>query len=165
MQIDNLEILNNENFVKWFGNSILKNDNGQPIIFYHKSRSKEVFDSFRDDLNKNCFNNCKGFYFVHQNHRCAYENFGDGIELYCYLKIENPLYIYPKSNHALGSNGVVYEPLDINDDFINTHPEYDGIIIKNSFVLYGTDEYVVFSNENIKHISCSDFSNNENIYK
>ena len=89
----------NDNFYKWFGNSKIVDTNNQPMIMYHKSRCKELFNEFRlNDIEKNQYNVHYGIFFVnaHYSHNISY--IGDGLEYYVFLKIENPFYIFDFNN-------------------------------------------------------------------
>lgn len=100
----------NENFLKWFSNSVTKYENNEPMVFYHKSRSSEHFTEFRhNDILKNEYNNDYGFYFVQNNFKHFVEHLGNGNEYYCYLKMTNPLYVYDKIDGATDSLGNHYQ--------------------------------------------------------
>ena len=54
----------NQNFHDWFDGSkgIIEDGSNQPQIFYHKSRSTELFSKFsHEGVVKNEYNDCYGF--------------------------------------------------------------------------------------------------------
>ncbi len=162
-----VDILQNETFVSWIDNSVTIGSDGIPTVFCHRSRSTERFEEFLDTMNKNQYNNCKGFYFVNEHHKEALSYLADGIEYYVFLKILKPLYIYPKGFYCECSRGIKHEPLDINEAFITRakNDGFDGIIIKNSLTLFGVDEFVVFESSQIKSTDNEVFSMDNNIFK
>lgn len=165
--IESKDILNNLNFSKWFENSKTKNEYGVPMIFYHKSRSNEKFEEFRDDINKNPYNDCKGFYFVNHFNSNSFKHFANGVDVFCYLKMTNPLYLYYKNPDYHGSNEEIYNMLNINNDFVERVKSqgFDSIVISNLGVFNAVDEYIVFDQNQIKHIDNTEFSDSPNIYK
>ena len=65
----------NYNFYNWFGESKIVDTNNQPMIMYHKSRCKELFNEFKlDDTEKNPYNSDYGVFFVnaHYSHNISY---------------------------------------------------------------------------------------------
>ncbi len=163
------QVENTENtFEKWFAGSVTKSSDGKPGVFYHLSRSKDRFEEFLDTMNKNQYNNCKGFYFVSIHNKGGVAHLADGVEYIVYLSIKKPLYIYPKGFHCECSRGHKYAPLDIHERFIQEAKEegYDGIIICNSTTMHGIDEYVVFESNQIKGVNNETFSiTDNNIFK
>ena len=74
----------NDNFWKWFGNSKMKDNDGNPTVFYHGSNVNKRFSKFRDD-NPIWFTKYEGYAkaFISDN----------GKVFTVFLKIENPLYV------------------------------------------------------------------------
>jgi len=157
----------NENFYKWFNGSKSIDDINKPIIFYHRSRSKEPFVQFTvDNIKKNPYNNCYGFYFVpaFQKHNISY--IGDGIDVFAFLKYKNPFIIWDKQRERkiVDMNGKNYNLLDINESFCNEVREsgHDAIIVYNPLYY---NQYIVFENNQIKSIDNNGlYSNDNNIF-
>jgi len=154
----------NDNFRKWFGESVLKDENNLPYICYHKSRSKELFNQFilEGDIQKNPFNNHFGIYFVHQNYADYVNYLGDGVEYYVYLKIEKPFYIYDQQDYGVDCEGNHHRPIDITKNLIDSVSEknYDGIIIKGKYY----DQYIVWNNSQIKSIDNNGEYQGDNLF-
>lgn len=161
------EILNNNQFIEWFNGSKMKNENGIPFVFFHKSRAEQPFDFFRDDTNKNPYNNCKGFYFVRFFDENHFQHFAQGISLYVYLLIKNPYEIkYCRNNkNYIGCDGVIFNLIDINELTVQAIKQkgFDSVIIRNTGV--APDEYIAFYSSQIKSISNTRFTDSENIYE
>jgi len=141
----------NQNFYKWFGQSKIVDTNNEPMVMYHKSRSKEVFDEFRlDNVEKNGYNHHYGIYFVnvHYSHYVSY--LGDGVEYYVYLKMENPFIIFDFNNQPQDMNGQKLIFIDVSKEYCDNlkRQGYDGIIIKSS----NYDQYIVFEPSQVKSI-------------
>ena len=167
-----MNLLNNKNFVNWFGKSELLTCDplGTPLKFYHKSRSKEVFDEFKlagENVVKNPYNNDYGFFFVQEKDSHWINYIGDGIEIFCYLRMVNPGLIWDDgAGKIMDCRGKVYDALYITKDLVDSviSDGHDGIII-------GTDkhysQYVVFNPNQIKSIENNgEFSiETNNIYK
>jgi predicted transcriptional regulator len=141
----------NDNFYKWFGNSKILDTNNEPIVMYHKSRSKELFDEFRlENVEKNQYNHHYGIYFVnaHYSHNISY--IGDGLEYYVYLKIENPFIIFDFNNQPQDMLGQKLIFIDVSKEYCEDLKKkgYDGIIIKSNHY----DQYIVFDPKQIKSI-------------
>jgi hypothetical protein len=85
------EIRINDNFWKWFGNSKMKDNNGNPIIFYHGSHTNKRFSKFRD--------NNPIWFTEYEGYAKAFTSDGNlppkysGKVFSVFLKIENPLYV------------------------------------------------------------------------
>jgi hypothetical protein len=141
----------NDNFYKWFGKSKIVDTNNQPLIMYHKSRCKELFNEFKlQDIQKNDYNNHYGIYFVnsHYSHHISY--IGDGLEYYVFLKIENPFYIFDFNNEPQDMIGQRLIYIDITKPYCDDLKSkgYDGIIIKSNYY----DQYVAFEPNQIKSV-------------
>jgi hypothetical protein len=158
----------NDNFYKWFDSSKAIDGNGKCQIYYHKSRSKELFEVFKSSqVDKNLYNDsCYGFYFVGDYHKSHVEYMGDGVEYYVFLNYKNPFYIY---DNGLGEikdmEGNLYPFLDINKTFCENLElkGYDSIIIECHRYY---SQYIVFHSHQIKSIDNNgDYSNDLNIFK
>ena len=77
------------NFAKWFGQSKVVNENGEPLVMYHGTQAGGKIDSFKSSIGE------IGIHFgTAQQARSRLEdtNAGDGSATYpVYLSIENPL--------------------------------------------------------------------------
>lgn len=169
----------NQNFNEWFKGSKAVDDFGNPTIFFHKSRSKELFNNFTDDVGqylKNPFNDCGGIYFVGKGSEPNIDYIADGIGFYVFLKCLNPLIINERivfNKVALKTTieiydmlGRKYQMIDISKPFINKCREenYDSIFIyshnPNSY-----NQYVVFDNKQIKSVDNNGlFQDDNNIF-
>ena len=154
----------NDNFYNWFKDSKTIDSNGVPIIFYHRSRSKEQFNQFNPKgVQKNVYNNDFGIYFVIQEYKYAIDYIADGVEYYCYLRIINPLYIYDNEKTKTDSIGNHYDLIELSESFCNSVIEkgYDGIIIISKYY----NQYIVFESNQIKHINnTGTYSESEDIF-
>lgn len=81
----------NDNFWKWFNNSKVVDENGNPLVVIH--RTKSDFNTF--DITKSHPMNLqgKGFYFSSKDDLFMKNSFGNKI-MKCYLSIQNPFYGY-----------------------------------------------------------------------
>ena len=160
-------------FKKWFGDSKVVDENGQPLVVYHGSPSHDItaFDSDKTlygEISKgfNFFTNKKSAY---QNSADDYANFAgtngyrrNGKVYETYLKIQKPLHIKYTSNGMSLYNGdkrysTPVEYYDTNYKEIKekyNNGDYDGIIIEN------TDKndddsiiYLVPNSEQIKSVN------------
>ena len=141
----------NDNFNKWFGNSKIKNELNVPIVMYHKSRSKEWFSTFLiDGVHKNEYNNDFGVYFVRDAHKDCISYIADGLEFYCFLRIENPFYIFDFNSepYDMYDNKLILIDLSKNycEQVLNLG--HDGIIIRSKYY----DQYVVLNPNQIKSV-------------
>lgn len=152
----------NENFYKWFGDSKVVDTNNQPMVMYHKSRCKELFNEFRlENTEKNPYNVDYGVYFVnaHYSHNISY--IGDGLEYYVFLKMLNPFYIYDNNGQPYDMHGQTLVFIDVSKPYCDDLKAkgYDSIIIKSSHY----DQYVAFEPNQIKSIDNNgDYGNSTN---
>lgn len=138
-------------FKKWFGDSKVVDENGQPLVVYHGSSSHDIttFDSDKTlygEISKgfNFFTNKKSAY---QNSADDYANFAgtngyrrSGKVYETYLKIQKPLHIkYTSNAMSLYKGDKQYstpvEYYDTNYKEIKekyNNGDYDGIIIENT---------------------------------
>jgi len=142
----------NDNFYNWFAESKIIDTNNQPMIMYHKSRCKELFEEFRlENIEKNPYNVDYGVFFVnaHYSHNISY--IGDGLEYYVFLKMLNPFYIYDNNGQPYDMLGQTLVFIDVSKPYCEDLKErgYDGIIIKSN----NYDQYVAFEPNQIKSVN------------
>ena len=154
-------VIQNPNFKKWFRDSKVVDENGNPLVVYHgTSNDFKVFD--KDKIGSNYLYSGEKSFFFTQKERTA-KNYAKlhsnkningnnkGYVISSYLKIENPLYRQTNSDF--------YRPedrFDIDgDDLIREAFENgnDGIIIKGT---NNDDLYVVFEPNQIKSATDND---------
>lgn len=145
-------ILNlNDNFFNWFGQSKIVDTNNQPMIMYHKSRCKELFNEFKlENTEKNPYNVDYGVYFVNAHYSNNISYIGDGLEYYVFLKMLNPFYIYDNNGHPYDMLGQTLIFIDVSEPYCDDLKlkGYDGIIIKSNHY----DQYVAFEPNQIKSV-------------
>ena len=165
---ENVKTLNN--FYKWFGNSKVVDNQGNPLVVYHGSPEKfEIFEPER----MNYGSISRGFCFF-TNKKSAYPNCAkdyagkNGYVYECYLKIEKPLHIkYGNTPDEYYHTPVHYWDTcqsDIRRDFRKGN--FDGIIIEN--LNKNEDDSVIYLVPNanqIKSIDAVSFSDSDNIYE
>ncbi len=142
---------------------MVSNDDNLPVVFYHKSRSKEQFNIFRHtDIEKNKYNSDYGFYFVQEHAKPNIEHIAEGIEFYVFLRIENP-YIFNELGNGcyVDSDSNQHSIITLEKSYCDKIIErgFDSIIIRSG-LQYGTyHQYIVFSPNQIKSVNNSgDFS-------
>ena len=154
-------VLLNPNFKKWFGDSKVVEENGNPLVVYHGTANDfKVFDKKKIGDNYS-YSGYKSFFFA-QKERTA-KNYAElhsndnlngknkGYVISSYLKIENPLY--------RETNSDFYRPADIfdmkGDDLVREAEYYgnDGIIIKGT---NNDNLYIVFEPNQIKSATNND---------
>lgn len=137
-----------EYFKRWFGDSKVVDENGEPLVVYHGTISRT--------LSGNQFKNDNNEYFFTDSSSAALD-YGDNI-YNVYLKMNNPLIVdFEGENDAQIFN------------YIDKAKEqgYDGLIAKNTFDGANThNQYVVFDNTQIKSVNNQGTfdSENPNIY-
>jgi hypothetical protein len=128
-----LDVTNNPNFWKWFGDSKVVDESGKPLVVYHGTNNN--FNEFDVSLlNKNYTPvHGSGFYFA-QRYMLASEHGKNVISVY--LSIHNPLESnllnlekvnqlnirldeYAKQN---GYDGIVYAPRDSEKQYVAFYP-------------------------------------------
>lgn len=142
----------NDNFWKWFGNSKIVDENGNPLICYHGTNNK--FNSFNKSINDNFG---AGIYFT-PNYSVG-KSYGSKLKS-VYLKMENPLWFNRDMPEEL-EKAVYFRNKELLKD-------YDGIIV--GFPENGMDfvsEIIVFEPNQIKSIDNNgDWNpNSNNIYE
>ena len=173
-------------FKKWFGDSKVVDENGQPLVVYHGSPSHDIttFDSDKTlygEISKgfNFFTNKKSAY---QNSADDYANFAgtngyrrNGKVYETYLKIQKPLHIkYTSNAMSLYKGDKQYstpvEYYDTNYKEIKekyNNGDYDGIIIENTDK--NNDDSIIYLVPNSEQIKSVDNQgtfdeSNPNIY-
>lgn len=113
---ENKNIVNENTFEKWFGNSILKDENGQPIKMYHGTNT--VFNEFsKEHIGKTGSYEGYGFNFTPYESRARSYSSENVIE--AYLRVENPL--STKENKiSLGKLMKIIAEIDKGKSFTNT---------------------------------------------
>ena len=142
----------NDNFYKWFGESKIVDTNNQPMIMYHKSRCKELFNEFRlENIEKNPYNVDYGVFFVNAHYSNNISYIGDGLEYYVFLKMLNPFYIYDFNGQPHDMLGQTLVFIDVSKPYCEDLKSkgFDGIIIKSSHY----DQYVAFESNQIKSVN------------
>lgn len=163
--MERISYILNDNFYEWFGESKVKNELNQPFVMYHKSRSKELFDTFViDGVKKNEYNNDYGVYFVIDAHKDYISYIADGLEFWCFLRIENPFYIFDFNSQPVDMYNNQLIQIDLTKNYCDSVLSlgHDGIIIRSKYY----DQYLVFNPNQIKSIENSgDYSlSNNNIF-
>lgn len=98
-----------DNFWKWFGESIMLDNNGKPIIFYHGTNKK--FNKFKED---------KPIWFTLNKNYAEIFSSNSGKIFKVFLKIEKPLYVGDIDNI-------------VNKDNINYLSDLSGIAVDNLY--------------------------------
>ena len=155
----------NENFFKWFGDSKIVDTNNQPMIMYHRSRCKELFNEFRlENVEKNPYNVDYGIFFVNSHYSSHISYIADGLEYYVFLKMINPFYIFDFDNQPYDMLGQTLVFIDVSKSYCEDLKSkgYDGIIIKSNHY----DQYVAFEPNQIKSVDNNgDYKSVNNIFK
>lgn len=158
-------------FAQWFRRSVAFDyEKNKPFIFYHKSRTTEMFYEF--DHNKGEKYTDKdnyGFCFVHEEDSYKIQHIGNshlgyGVSFRVYLRMINPYYIYARlDGNSYGQNGEPYRPIAINKGLVMhlINAGFDSIIIQDE---YGVNVYIVFYPNQIKSVDNNgEYSDSNNI--
>lgn len=151
------DIMDNPNFRKWFGNSVVTED-GQPLVVYNGSSANNTAFRRRSE-------SLSGFYFsVMEDVADFYANENGGGDVYpCYLRIENPIYLPHVSKGDEHNSGLIDQ--ERYDQLRAEHGNFDGVI-GYSTIDKEPVEFVVFDPKQIKHVgNDGTFSNTDQIYK
>lgn len=109
-------VINESTFEKWFGNSVLKDENGNPIKMYHGTDAQ--FDAFsKDFIGKTGAFEGYGFNFTPYYSSAAHYNSKNVIE--AYLRVENPM-TTKTNNITLRTLLEVIKELDKGKDYTET---------------------------------------------
>jgi hypothetical protein len=124
--IEAKRLLNNPNFLKWFGKSKVIDEVGNPLRVFHGTPNK--FNSFTEGYGKEFTK--RGIHFT-DNKQVSDAFGGDENTIEAYLSMQNPLVVDAKGNHWLK---IPFEDGTTNSDLLaNIARErgHDGVIIRN----------------------------------
>lgn len=148
-------------FNVWFKKSVTVDDKtNKPIVFFHKSRTIEMFYEFHNELGRKLYDDGSsyGFHFVHEDDSRKIRHIGDnhmgnGVEFRVYLRMINPYYIYAQLDGlSYGQEGEQYRPITIPKSLVESliGKGFDSIIIQSQG---GANVYIVFNSNQIKSIT------------
>jgi len=126
-----------DKFKRWFKNSKLVDNNGNPLIVYHGTRS--VFDIFKPSGkigNQGEKDQIEGMYFTDSIDGASFFSANKNDPRYfksVYLSIQNP-YISENLNDLKNDLGLDYLG-DVSDEL--KKQGYDGVIVKRGFYAFG----------------------------
>ena len=163
-------VMSNQNFIKWFGNSVVVDSDGNPLVLYHgTTHNFDVFNTKPDnrEIGSHFGNRRQANQRLAEPGNGSYGTRGDNIKA-VYLRIENPIRltdqtfwvpeklastlqtqfnisIEPSGKGAMGST------YHTQDDIMTALKEngYDGIVYENDHEGNG-DSYIVFDPNQIK---------------
>ena len=150
-------------FATWFKKSVAI-WRGQPVVFYHKSRTEEMFFEFDHDKGEKYYGEGSnyGFHFVNSEDKKYVQHIGDwwkfdkhinGVEFFVYLRMLNPYYLYARMDgNTYGMNGEQYRPIVTDKafaDFVLANG-YDSVIIQSE---RGANIYIVYHPNQIKSVT------------
>jgi hypothetical protein len=163
-------------FANWFKRSVTT-WRGKPMVFYHKSRTPEMFFEFDHNKGDKLYgeDSCYGFHFVNEEDKRDIEHIGrkhfidryiDGVEFFVYLKMMNPYYIYARMDgECYGQNGEPRKPI-ITDkklaDFVLSNG-YDSVIIqaqdsRNVYIVYDPNQIKSVKNNGEYSTECNNIN-------
>jgi len=137
---------------------------GKPMVFYHKSRTEEMFFEFDHDKGEKYYGEGSnyGFHFVNSEDSSEIQHIGNwhkfdkhirGVDFFVYLRMLNPYYLYARMDgNSYGQNGEPYRPIVTDKafaDFVLANG-YDSIIIQSEG---GVNTYIVFHPNQIKSVT------------
>ncbi len=145
----------NSDFLNWFGDSLVVDSNGLPLIVYHGTAEKfDMFDTSKIGQNYN-YSEKSGFFFTQKEQSAknyAHLHTGGksaGHVISAYLRILNPI--------IRNTNSDYYTPADVFDmrghelmREVRNDKSIDGIIIRGT---RNDDLYIVFKPNQIKIIN------------
>lgn len=163
----------NDNFLKWFGNSKVVDENGQPLVVYHGSPVD--FNEFDKLKQKKLLKYGQGFYFTSNKQRANLYGEPKGF----YLRINNPITkdtsLYFNLIEKISTElGYIENPKTFEDNiknekiFVSSHTKANKIMMEKGYdgiILY--DEYIVFNPNQIKSVDNNGnwSENSNNIYE
>lgn len=112
----------NDNFKKWFGNSKVVDENGNPLVVYHGT-SSDIFSSFKMEFDRSLQGIGAMYFSGCQTHA---EDYGNSIYS-VYLKMENPKII--DGQHKYYDD--LFSMIESNIKWAKNSDEFDGVIINN----------------------------------
>lgn len=151
IELDDNSILENiassSDFKNWFGDSVMTDKSGKPIVFYHGSNSEfDTFDKSKMGTSTDPGWLGVGFYFYTDYHEAS--QYGK-VKVY-HLRIENPYYATDEENSRLADAN----NLEASQEFTNEvrGEGYDGVYYNGNL----RGETVVFEPEQIWRIQSTD---------
>lgn len=150
-------------FATWFRKSVAV-WRGKPVVFFHKSRTEEMFFEFDHDKGEKLYGEGSnyGFHFVNNEDSGSVQHIGrwqkfdkyiNGVEFVVYLRMLNPYYIYARMDgNSYGQSGEPYRPINIDKNLIEhlIRNDFDSIIIQAE---RGANVYIVFHPNQIKSVN------------
>lgn len=149
----------NDNFWKWFGNSVVVDNNGKPLIMYHGSPSTDI----------KVFKSVKGYFFFTSDKSEAlrytgeYKDYSKSNALISeyYIKAENPF--NPEKMNQKEKDSI-YKVIDKNlNSILNTIPkefimlhrenyekELSDIEVCETFLTHNADNYLILEHPSIQ---------------
>ena len=131
-------------FKEWFGNSVVKDENGEPLLVYHGTQSKENFDTFKAGSST-------GMFFTDDKQYAADVRGGRVVGPF-FLKIEKPIEVEEEID-----NDVVFENKDKGDGIIGVDYGQGLTSEGKTFVVYNPNQIKSLNNT-------GQFSESHNIY-
>lgn len=142
----------NDNFWRWFDNSIMINTDKTPQIYYHGSIKKfKKFDYSK--ISDDYINNILGFYFTTNKNIAAM--YGDNIYT-CYLNLKNPIKLSDTDFQIHLNYSTEDELKDIKENYIKQG--YDGIDYGSIIVVFYPNQIKSIENDGTFDL------NDDNIY-
>ena len=167
-------------FKKWFGNSKVVDENGEPLVVYHGTENN--FKIFKNLGQSRQIGANVGFFFT-DSENMAKEYANNKRVIPTYLSLQNPLIVEPNSTvEMFGENIEITDAFDFFTQMDTRVSEqdlknelikqgYDGVILRNTnvdtpFMQDIHDVYVAFDNTQIKSVNNRGTfdANNPNIY-
>ena len=127
----------NAAFWKWFGDSVVRNEDGTPMVVYHGTQAKEIREFRMDKKSSDYGDTDLGFFFSGAK-QCA-DEFGT-MSVAAYLSMKNPVHI---------------DALEFFN-IINDHPAWyarDFRRLRRQYIKAGHDGIIVSANVNINRLS------------
>lgn len=127
----------NDNFWKWFGNSKVVEENGDPMVVYHGTNTE--FSKFNKGMKDGLGG--KGIYFSEY----PLPQFGKN-QMKVYLKIENPITRKTEIEgmREINSSGM---PTKFIADIFEKFPQFDGIINRSEIVVKNPNQIKSVKND------------------
>lgn len=131
-------------FKNWFGNSVVKDENGEPLLVYHGTKSKEDFDTFKAGSST-------GMFFTDDKQYAADVRGGRVVGPF-FLRIEKPIEVEEELD-----NEVVFENKDKGDGIVGVDYGQGLTSEGKTFVVYDPNQIKSLNNT-------GQFSESPNIY-
>lgn len=123
--------INTPEFKRWFGDSKIVDENGQPLEMVHFSRNKfSQFDKSRAGINND--ESAIGFWFADRDD-FAFNNEDHPIRYSVYLKMDNPLII-----EGMGTETILWDGVDIDslDPYTKFRKMFDDLMYQDPQMWY-----------------------------